>query len=99
MSHRACALQVRESLERVTEQYPHLLFVTNEDIKGLPEMRDELVFAVKYPDGTRAEFSDPNADADTAGRGRYWVHVVAPTGSLEVFSVNYVSRRPGRGWQ
>lgn len=86
----AALRSVREALERMTREYAHLLFVKSEDIKGIPRLRDEVVFALKYPDGTTAEFSDPSRTADEpGGRGRYWVHVVTHgNGAMEVFAVN-----------
>ncbi|KAL6976457.1 E2F transcription factor 3 [Sarracenia purpurea var. burkii] len=57
--------QIREMQERLrelseNENNQRLLFVTEEDIKGLPCFQNETLIAIKAPHGTTLEVPDPD---------------------------------------
>ena len=80
---------VRLAVDRVAAAFPQHMYVTNHDVKSLPALRDQMVFAIKYPDGTTAVFSHPGDQKDQEGeRGRYWVQLSAASGGLEVYAVH-----------
>ncbi|TYG48041.1 hypothetical protein ES288_D11G391400v1 [Gossypium darwinii] len=58
-----------------------LLFVTEEDIKGIPCFQNESLIAIKAPHGTTLEVPDPDEDFDYRQR-RYGIFLRSTMANL-----------------
>ncbi|KAF3439456.1 hypothetical protein FNV43_RR17734 [Rhamnella rubrinervis] len=84
--------QIREMQERLRdlsedEKNQKLLFVTEEDIKGLPTFQDETLIAIKAPHGTTLEVPDPDEAVDYPQR-RYRIVLRSTMGPIDVYLVS-----------
>ncbi|KAB2045296.1 hypothetical protein ES319_D01G150900v1 [Gossypium barbadense] len=84
--------QIREMQERLrdlseNENNQRWLFVTEEDIKGLPCFRNETLIAIKAPHGTTLEVPDPDEAVDYPQR-RYRMILRSTMGSIDVYLVS-----------
>lgn len=85
--------------DRIREMQEHLrdlseddnnqkwLFVTEEDIKGLPCFQNETLIAIKAPHGTTLEVPDPDETADYPQR-RYRIVLRSTMGPIDVYLVS-----------
>ncbi|PPD68252.1 hypothetical protein GOBAR_DD34865 [Gossypium barbadense] len=64
-----------------------LLFVTEEDIKGIPCFQNESLIAIKAPHGTTLEVPDPDEDFDYRQR-RYGIFLRSTMGPIFVYLVS-----------
>ncbi|KAL9250516.1 Transcription factor E2FB-like protein [Drosera capensis] len=84
--------QIREMQERLgelsqDEDNQKWLFVTEEDIKGLPCFQNETLIAIKAPHGTTLEVPDPDEAADYLQR-RYSIVLRSTMGPIDVYLVS-----------
>ncbi|KAK8651268.1 hypothetical protein V6N13_140876 [Hibiscus sabdariffa] len=84
--------QIREMQERLrdlseNENNQKWLFVTEEDIKGLPCFQNETLIAIKAPHGTTLEVPDPDEAVDYPQR-RYRMILRSTMGSIDVYLVS-----------
>ncbi|XP_052175733.1 transcription factor E2FB-like [Diospyros lotus] len=84
--------QIREMQERLrelseNENNQKWLFVTEDDIKGLPCFQNETLIAIKAPHGTTLEVPDPDEAADYRQR-RYRIVLRSTMGPIDVYLVS-----------
>ncbi|KAE8725143.1 Transcription factor E2FA [Hibiscus syriacus] len=84
--------QIREMQERLrdlseNETSQRWLFVTEEDIKGIPCFQNETLIAIKAPHGTTLEVPDPDEDVDYRQR-RYRIILRSTMGPIDVYLVS-----------
>ncbi|PON65403.1 E2F Family [Parasponia andersonii] len=84
--------QIREMQERLRdlsedENNQKWLFVTEDDIKGLPCFQNETLIAIKAPHGTTLEVPDPDEAVDYPQR-RYRVVLRSTMGPIDVYLVS-----------
>ncbi|KAM1394140.1 transcription factor E2FB-like isoform X1 [Malus sylvestris] len=84
--------QIREMQERLrdlsdNESNKKWLFVTEEDIKGLPCLQNETLIAIKAPHGTTLEVPDPDEAVDYPQR-RYRMVLRSTMGPIDVYLVS-----------
>ncbi|KAG6483442.1 hypothetical protein ZIOFF_060089 [Zingiber officinale] len=84
--------QMRERLRELTEEESNQkwLFVTEDDIKGLPCFQNETLIAIKAPHGTTLEVPDPD-EAMQAGeylQRRYRIVLRSTMGPIDVYLVS-----------
>ncbi|PON97398.1 E2F Family [Trema orientale] len=84
--------QIREMQERLRdlsedETNQKWLFVTEEDIKGLPCFQNETLIAIKAPHGTTLEVPDPDEAVDYPQR-RYRIILRSTMGPIDVYLVS-----------
>nr|CAC17702.1 transcription factor (E2F) [Oxybasis rubra] len=84
--------QIREMQERLREMSEDennqkWLFVTEEDIKGLPCFQNETLIAIKAPHGTTLEVPDPDEAVDYPQR-RYRIVLRSTMGPIDVYLVS-----------
>ncbi|KAI4322462.1 hypothetical protein L6164_022155 [Bauhinia variegata] len=84
--------QIREMQERLRdlsedENNQKWLFVTEEDIKGLPCFQNETLIAIKAPHGTTLEVPDPDEAVDYPQR-RYRIVLRSTMGPIDVYLVS-----------
>ncbi|KAF6159003.1 hypothetical protein GIB67_042084 [Kingdonia uniflora] len=77
--------QLRDLSEDETNQ--RWLFVTEEDIKGLPCFQNETLIAIKAPHGTTLEVPDPDEVVDYPQR-RYRIVLRSTMGPIDVYLVS-----------
>ncbi|XP_062082582.1 transcription factor E2FB isoform X2 [Humulus lupulus] len=92
IEERAVDEQIREMEERLRdlsedENNQKWLFVTEDDIKGLPCFQNETLIAIKAPHGTTLEVPDPDEAADYPQR-RYRVVLRSTMGPIDVYLVS-----------
>ncbi|XP_038990660.1 transcription factor E2FA-like [Hibiscus syriacus] len=92
MKERTLDDQIREKQERLrdlseNENNQRWLFVTEEDIKGLPCFQNETLIAIKAPHGTTLEVLDPDQAVDYPQR-RYRMILRSTMGSIDVYLVS-----------
>uniref|UniRef100_A0A2N9IRS8 E2F/DP family winged-helix DNA-binding domain-containing protein n=1 Tax=Fagus sylvatica TaxID=28930 RepID=A0A2N9IRS8_FAGSY len=94
LSIQECKLdeQIREMQEQLRdlsedENNQKWLFVTEEDIKGLPCFLNETLIAIKAPHGTTLEVPDPDEAVDYLQR-RYRVVLRSTMGPIDVYLVS-----------
>lgn len=81
--------EMRERLRELSEDENNQkwLYVTEEDIKGLPCFQNETLIAIKAPHGTTLEVPDPDEAGDYAHR-RYRVVLRSTMGAIDVYLVS-----------
>lgn len=84
--------QIREMQERLrnlseNENNQKCLFVTEEDIKGLPCFQNETLIAIKAPHGTTLEVPDPEEAVDYPQR-RYRIILRSTMGPIDVYLIS-----------
>ncbi|KAK7278716.1 hypothetical protein RJT34_23752 [Clitoria ternatea] len=84
--------QIREMQERLRslsedESNQKCLFVTEEDIKGLPCFLNETLIAIKAPHGTTLEVPDPEEAVDYPQR-RYRIILRSTMGPIDVYLIS-----------
>ncbi|CAK9180584.1 unnamed protein product [Ilex paraguariensis] len=84
--------RIREMQEKLRdlsedENNQRWLFVTEEDIKGLPCFQNETLIAVKAPHGTTLEVPDPDESVDYPQR-RYRIILRSTMGPIDVYLVS-----------
>ncbi|XP_057981917.1 transcription factor E2FA [Malania oleifera] len=84
--------QIREMQEKLRslsedENNQKWLFVTEEDIKGLPCFQNETLIAIKAPHGTTLEVPDPDEAVDYPQR-RYRIVLRSTMGPIDVYLVS-----------
>ncbi|GMG98420.1 hypothetical protein Nepgr_000260 [Nepenthes gracilis] len=84
--------QIRDMQERLrelseNENNQRWLFVTEEDIKGLPCFLNETLIAIKAPHGTTLEVPDPEEAVDYPQR-RYKIVLRSTMGPIDVYLVS-----------
>lgn len=92
MEERRLDEQIREMQERLREMSEDennqkWLFVTEEDIKGLPCFQNETLIAIKAPHGTTLEVPDPDEAVDYPQR-RYRIVLRSTMGPIDVYLVS-----------
>ncbi|XP_038901801.1 transcription factor E2FB isoform X3 [Benincasa hispida] len=92
MEERGIDEQIREMQERLRdlsedENNQRWLFVTEEDIKGLPCFQNETLIAIKAPHGTTLEVPDPDEAVDYPQR-RYRIVLRSTMGPIDVYLVS-----------
>ncbi|KNA21203.1 hypothetical protein SOVF_045470 [Spinacia oleracea] len=92
MEERKLDEQIREMQERLREMSEEennqkWLFVTEEDIKGLPCFQNETLIAIKAPHGTTLEVPDPDEAVDYPQR-RYRIVLRSTMGPIDVYLVS-----------
>ncbi|KAH7864807.1 hypothetical protein Vadar_034085 [Vaccinium darrowii] len=99
LSMEECRLdeQIREMQERLrelseNEHNQKLLFVTEDDIKGLPCFQNQTLIAIKAPHGTTLEVPDPDEAVDYPQR-RYRVVLRSTMGPIDVYLVSQFEER------
>ncbi|XP_031401743.1 transcription factor E2FA-like [Punica granatum] len=89
--------RVREMQERLRDlsedgDNQRWLFVTEDDIKGLPCFQNETLIAIKAPHGTTLEVPDPDEDVDYRQR-RYRIVLRSTMGPIDVYLVSQFEER------
>ncbi|KAJ1385790.1 Winged helix-like DNA-binding domain superfamily [Sesbania bispinosa] len=84
--------QIREMQERLrslseNENNQKCLFVTEEDIKGLPCFQNETLIAIKAPHGTTLEVPEPEEAVDYPQR-RYRIILRSTMGPIDVYLIS-----------
>lgn len=81
--------EVQERLREITEDniYQKWLFVSEEDMKGLPCFQNETLIAIKAPYGTTLEVPEPDEGADYPQR-RYRIVLRSTMGPIDVYLVS-----------
>ncbi|KZV48983.1 hypothetical protein F511_09579 [Dorcoceras hygrometricum] len=81
--------QMQEKLRRLSENVHNQkwLFVTEDDIKGLPCFQNETLIAIKAPHGTTLEVPDPDEAVDYPQR-RYRIILRSTMGPIDVYLVS-----------
>ncbi|XP_043698309.1 transcription factor E2FA-like [Telopea speciosissima] len=81
--------EMQESLRDLSEDENNQkwLFVTEEDIKGLPCFQNETLIAIKAPHGTTLEVPDPDEAVDYPQR-RYRIVLRSTMGPIDVYLVS-----------
>ncbi|KAK7345260.1 hypothetical protein VNO77_15858 [Canavalia gladiata] len=84
--------QIREMQERLRslsedENNQKCLFVTEEDIKGVPCFQNETLIAIKAPHGTTLEVPDPEEAVDYPQR-RYRIILRSTMGPIDVYLIS-----------
>ncbi|KAL5710450.1 E2F transcription factor 3 [Ranunculus cassubicifolius] len=81
--------EMQEELRDLSEDENHQkwLFVTEEDIKGLPCFQNETLIAIKAPHGTTLEVPDPDETVDYPQR-RYRIVLRSTMGPIDVYLVS-----------
>ncbi|XP_022766988.1 transcription factor E2FA-like isoform X2 [Durio zibethinus] len=84
--------QIREMQERLRDlsengNNQRWLFVTEDDIKGLPCFQNETLIAIKAPHGTTLEVPDPDEAVDCSQR-RYRIILRSTMGPIDVYLVS-----------
>ncbi|WOK97330.1 transcription factor E2FB [Canna indica] len=81
--------QMRERLRELTEDEGNQkwLFVTEDDIKGLPCFQNETLIAIKAPHGTTLEVPDPDEAGEYLQR-RYRIVLRSTMGPIDVYLVS-----------
>ncbi|XP_022152951.1 transcription factor E2FB-like isoform X2 [Momordica charantia] len=92
MEERGLDEQIREMQERLRDlseddNNQRWLFVTEEDIKGLPCFQNETLIAIKAPHGTTLEVPDPDEAVDYPQR-RYRIVLRSTMGPIDVYLVS-----------
>ncbi|KAK4255285.1 hypothetical protein QN277_008300 [Acacia crassicarpa] len=92
MEERQLDDQIREMQERLRklsedENNQKWLFVTEDDIKGLPCFMNETLIAIKAPHGTTLEVPDPDEAVDYLQR-RYRIILRSTMGPIDVYLVS-----------
>ncbi|PSS15878.1 Transcription factor E2FA like [Actinidia chinensis var. chinensis] len=92
MEERRLDDRIREMQERLRdlsedENNQRWLFVTEEDIKGLPCFQNETLIAIKAPHGTTLEVPDPDEAVDYPQR-RYRIILRSTMGPIDVYLVS-----------
>ncbi|CAL5357015.1 unnamed protein product [Camellia sinensis] len=92
MEERRLDDRIREMQERLRdlsedENNQKWLFVTEEDIKGLPCFQNETLIAIKAPHGTTLEVPDPDEAVDYPQR-RYRIILRSTMGPIDVYLVS-----------
>ncbi|KAJ8439316.1 hypothetical protein Cgig2_022453 [Carnegiea gigantea] len=72
---------------RYSDYHPLWLFVTEDDIKGLPCFQNETLIAIKAPHGTTLEVPDPDEAVDYPQR-RYRIVLRSTMGPIDVYLVS-----------
>nr|GLL31308.1 transcription factor E2FB-like isoform X1 [Ipomoea trifida] len=89
--------QIREMQDRLRdlsedENNKGWLFVTEEDIKGLPCFQNETLLAIKAPHGTTLEVPDPDEAVDYPQR-RYRIILRSTMGPIDVYLVSQFEKK------
>ncbi|CAG9462258.1 unnamed protein product [Pedinophyceae sp. YPF-701] len=82
--------EVKDRTSDFLSKNQDLIWLTNQDFLSVERLRNELVFAVKFPQGTSAEFADPAAGGEesAAQHSGYWLRLNSNgKGPLEVFAI------------
>ncbi|XP_074294957.1 transcription factor E2FB-like [Silene latifolia] len=81
--------KMQEQLTKMSEENNNQkwLFVTEEDIKGLPCFQNETLIAIKAPHGTTLEVPDPDEAVDNQQR-RYRILLRSTMGPIDVYLVS-----------
>uniref|UniRef100_A0A0E0KQF2 E2F/DP family winged-helix DNA-binding domain-containing protein n=1 Tax=Oryza punctata TaxID=4537 RepID=A0A0E0KQF2_ORYPU len=81
--------EIREKMEELTEDESNhrWLFVTEDDIKGLPCFQNEALIAIKGPHGTTVEVPDPDEAGDYLQR-RYRILLRSTMGPIDLYLVS-----------
>uniref|UniRef100_A0A0E0DDZ4 E2F/DP family winged-helix DNA-binding domain-containing protein n=1 Tax=Oryza meridionalis TaxID=40149 RepID=A0A0E0DDZ4_9ORYZ len=81
--------EIREKMEELTEDVSNhrWLFVTEDDIKGLPCFQNEALIAIKGPRGTTVEVPDPDKAGDYLQR-RYRILLRSTMGPIDIYLVS-----------
>ncbi|KAG8070926.1 hypothetical protein GUJ93_ZPchr0006g42240 [Zizania palustris] len=84
-----CISDMREKLRGLTEDENNQkwLYVTEDDIKGLPCFQNETLIAIKAPHGTTLEVPDPDEAGDYLQR-RYRIVLRSTMGPIDVYLVS-----------
>lgn len=84
-----CISDMREKLRGLTEEENNQrwLYVTEDDIKGLPCFQNETLIAIKAPHGTTLEVPDPDEAGDYLQR-RYRIVLRSTMGPIDVYLVS-----------
>ncbi|XP_073004550.1 transcription factor E2FA-like isoform X2 [Typha latifolia] len=84
-----CISEMREKLRALTEDENNQkwLYVTEDDIKGLPCFQNQTLIAIKAPHGTTLEVPDPDEAADYPQR-RYRIVLRSTMGPIDVYLVS-----------
>lgn len=80
---------MREKLRELTEDEnsKRWMYVTEDDIKGLPSFQNETLIAIKAPHGTTLEVPDPDEAGDYLQR-RYRIVLRSTMGPIDVYLVS-----------
>uniref|UniRef100_A0A0D9W4S4 E2F/DP family winged-helix DNA-binding domain-containing protein n=1 Tax=Leersia perrieri TaxID=77586 RepID=A0A0D9W4S4_9ORYZ len=81
--------EIKEKMEELTEDESNhrWLFVTEDDIKGLPCFQNEALIAIKGPRGTTLEVPDPDEAGDYVQR-RYRIVLRSTMGPIDLYLVS-----------
>lgn len=77
--------KIREFIEEESNQ--RWLYLTEDDIKGLPCFQNGTLIAIKAPDGTTLEVPDPDEAGDYIKR-RYRIVIRSTRGSIDLYLVS-----------
>ncbi|KAL5199463.1 hypothetical protein ABZP36_020666 [Zizania latifolia] len=85
---------MREKLRGLTEDKNNQkwLYVTEDDIKGLPCFQNETLIAIKAPHGTTLEVPDPDEAGDYLQR-RYRIVLRSTMGPIDVYLVSHFEEK------
>ncbi|KAJ6821025.1 transcription factor E2FA [Iris pallida] len=91
-----CISEMRERLRELSEDQNNQkwLYVTEDDIKGLPCFKNETLIAIKAPHGTTLEVPDPEEAGDCPQR-RYRIVLRSTMGPIDVYLVSQFEEMRG----
>ncbi|XP_047069614.1 transcription factor E2FA-like [Lolium rigidum] len=81
--------EMQEKVKELTEEESNQrwLYLTEDDIKGLPCFKDKTLIAIKAPHGTMLEVPDPDEAGDYIQR-RYRIVIRSTMGSIDLYLVS-----------
>ncbi|XP_040379019.1 transcription factor E2FB-like isoform X2 [Oryza brachyantha] len=90
--------EIREKMEELTQDKNNhrWLFVTQDDIKGLPCFQNEVLIAIKGPRGSTLEVPDPDEAGDYLQR-RYRILLRSTMGPIDLYLVSQYKKMEALG--
>ena len=73
--------------QHISNEGIDLAYVTHEDLKSLPDLKQKSVLAIKAPSGSTLEVPDPDEGMPN-GKRRYQIFLKAASGPIDVFLVS-----------
>ncbi|KAM0838054.1 hypothetical protein ACQ4PT_061241 [Festuca glaucescens] len=82
--------EMQEKVKELTEEESNQrwLYLTEDDIKGLPCFKDKTLIAIKAPHGTMLEVPDPDEQAGDYIQRRYRIVIRSTMGSIDLYLVS-----------
>jgi len=79
----------QNELKKVLQDHQDVAYVTHDDIREMPVMKEQTIIAVRAQTGTRLEVPDPDARATTVGRRCYQIFLKSEY-PIDVYLVSHM---------